>query len=372
MATFDVIVLGTGGVGSAALYYAARAGARTIGIDRFIAPHNRGSSHGQTRIIRQAYFEHSNYVPLLLESYQLWNDIEQRVGKRLYWETGLLQVGPEDGVVVPGVLRSAQEHGLNVESLSAKEVETHWPHLRVPQGLAAVLEPKAGYLLVEDCVASFLSAAREAGAQIAAPCEVLSWEPGAPIRLNTTEGTLTTNKLIVTAGAWAGSLLSDLNLRLHVLRKDVLWFNAQPGTENLPCYLYELSNTVMYGFPAIDNRIKIAEHSGGTLLTDPMRYDRNLDPHEAEQALKFLNECLPNAANGLAEHQTCLYTMSLDENFIIDRHPDHSSVFFAAGLSGHGFKFTPVLGKALADMALTGETGMPLEFLRLCRFGDRP
>jgi sarcosine oxidase len=370
MATFDVIVLGTGGVGSAALYYSARGGARTIGLDRFIAPHNRGSSHGQTRIIRQAYFEHSDYVPLLLESYQLWSEIEQLIGKRLYWETGLLQIGPKDGVVVPGVLRSAQEHGLKVESLSAKDVETRWPHLRVPTDMKGVLEPKAGYLLVEECVASFLSAAREAGAEISAPCEVLGWEPGTPIRLNTTEGTLTTNQLIITAGAWAGSLLDDLNLRLRVLRKAILWFNAKTGAGNLPCYLYELPNTIMYGFPAIDGRIKVAEHSGGTQVEDPMRYDRNLDPHDAEQALNFLNECLPAAANGLAEHQTCLYTMTPDENFMIDRHPEHANVVFAAGLSGHGFKFTPVLGKALADMALTGATSMPLDFLKLSRFSD--
>lgn len=370
MSTFDVIVLGTGGVGSAALYYAARAGARTIGLDRFIAPHNRGSSHGQTRIIRQAYFEHPDYVPLLLKSYELWNQIEQHVGKRLFWEAGLLQVGPENGVVVPGVLRSAQEHVLNVESLSAKQVESRWPRLRVPSGLMGVLEPKAGYLLVEECVSSFLSASRDACAEIAAPCEVLGWEPGTPIRLTTTTGSFTTNKLIITAGPWAESLLSDLNLRLRVLRKAILWFNSQPGTENLPCYLYELPNSVMYGFPAIDGRIKVAEHSNGTLLADPLRYDRNLDPHDAEKALNFLDECLPSAANGLAEHQTCLYTMSPDENFIVDRHPEHSNVFFAAGLSGHGFKFTPVLGKALADLALFGETCIPLDFLRLSRFGD--
>jgi sarcosine oxidase len=368
MATFDVIVLGTGGVGSAALYYAARAGARTIGLDRFIAPHNRGSSHGQTRIIRQAYFEHSSYVPLLLESYKHWNEIERQVGKQLYWETGLLQVGSEEGIVVPGVLRSAKQHGLNVESLSAQEVETRWPHLRVPEGLVGVLERRAGYLLVEECVSSFLVAACEAGAEIAAPCEVLSWEPGTPIRLSTTAGDFTTHKLIITAGAWAERLLGDLNLHLRVLRKAILWFNAQPGTENLPCYLYELPNAVMYGFPAIDGRIKVAEHSGGTSVMDPLRYDRNLDSHDANQALKFLDECLPKAADGLAEHQTCLYTMSPDENFIIDCHPEHSNVFFAAGLSGHGFKFTPVLGKALVNMALTGETGIPMDFLSLNRF----
>jgi sarcosine oxidase len=371
MTPYDVIVLGTGGVGSASLYYAARAGARTIGLDRFIAPHNRGSSHGQSRIIRQAYFEHSDYVPLLLETYQLWNELERLVGKRLFWETGLLQVGPEDGIVVPGVLRSAQEHGLKVESLSAKSVESRWPHLRVPDGLIGVLESRAGYLLVEECVSSFLSAAREANAEVAAPCEVLSWEPGTTVRLHTTAGTFLTRKLIVSAGAWATSLLGDLNLQLDVLRKAILWFNARSGTENLPCYLYELPHAVMYGFPAINGRLKVAEHSGGDRVEDPLRYDRNLQSHDAEQALNFLNECLPEAANGLSEHQTCLYTMSTDENFIVDRHPQHPNVVFAAGLSGHGFKFTPVLGKALVDLALKGETDLPMNFLRMDRLNSR-
>lgn len=369
MAEYDVVVLGTGGVGSATLLHAAAAGARTIGLDRFIAPHNWGSSHGQTRIIRQAYFEHPQYVPLLLESYRLWSELAEGAEKQLYFETGVLQMGPADGEVVPGVLRAAKEHGLFVEQLSAREIETRWPALRVPPGLAGVLEPRAGYLWVEECVASHLAAARAAGAEIQAPCEVLGWEAGTPIRVRTTNGTITTEKLIITAGAWADGFLAELNLKLEVRRKSVFWYMAKNSFADVPCYLYELPHGVFYGFPEIGGRVKVAEHSGGERVENPLQYNREVDAHDAERVLNFLGECLPNVADGLAEHQTCLYTMSPDEHFIVDHHPRDKNIVFAAGLSGHGFKFTPILGKALAEMALSGGTNLPVGFLGLGRFG---
>lgn len=371
MNSFDVVVLGTGGVGSAALLHVARSGARTIGIDRFIAPHNRGSSHGQTRIIRQAYFEHSDYVPLLLESYKLWQELEESCGKSLYFESGLLQVGPADGVVVPGVVRAACEHGLKVDELSAAQIKSRWPVFQVPAGLTGAFERRAGYLLVEECVAAHLAAARAAGAEIQAPCEVLGWDPGNPIRLRTTSGEIATNKLIITAGPWANQLLSDINLKLHVRRKSVFWFATRKAFRDVPCYLYELPHGQFYGFPEIEGQMKVAEHSGGREVADPLLVDPEIDPHEAERVLEFVNQCVPQVADGLALHQTCLYTMSPDEHFIVDRHPHEPNVIFAAGLSGHGFKFTPVLGKALAEMALEGGTNLPVGFLSLARFAER-
>jgi monomeric sarcosine oxidase len=369
---FDLIILGTGGVGSAALMHAAQLGARTIGIDRFIAPHNRGSSHGQTRIIRQAYFEHPQYVPLLLESYRLWHELEIARGKSLYCETGLLQVGPADGIVVPGVVRAAKEHGLKVDQISESEINARWSVFRVPEGLIGAFEQRAGYLRVEECVAAHLAAAQDAGAEILAPCEVLDWEPGSPIRLRTTVGELTTEKLIVTAGPWASQILGGLNLQLEVRRKGVFWFKARQTFVDSPCYLYELPQGVFYGFPEIGGRMKVAEHSGGIPIENPLLVDPAIEPHEAERVMGFLNQCLPGMADGLAEHQTCLYTMSPDEHFIVDRHPGEPNVIFAAGLSGHGFKFAPVLGKALAAMTLEGGTELPIGFLGLSRFGDLP
>src|SRR5262245_2699820 len=176
MPTYDAIVLGTGGIGSSALYELARRGMRAVGIDRFHPPHDRGSTHGQTRVIRQAYFEHSNYVPLLFESYRLWHELEQQTGRQLYHQIGLVELGPPDGVVVPGVVRAATEHHLPVDRLTAAEVNDSWPGLRVPENLQAVFEPRAGYLCVEDCVQAHLDAATAAGAELLFNTEVLSWE----------------------------------------------------------------------------------------------------------------------------------------------------------------------------------------------------
>ena len=157
---YDVIVIGCGGVGSATLWQLASRGARVLGIDPYAPGHDRGSSHGDTRVIRQAYFEHPDYVPLLRRAYALWSDLEQQAGRRLYHETGVLEIGPPNGEVVPGVLTSARVHGLEVESLTADEVAQRFPGCAVPDGDVAVFEKRGGFLRVEDCV---IACARQAG-----------------------------------------------------------------------------------------------------------------------------------------------------------------------------------------------------------------
>ena len=194
---FEAIVLGTGGVGSAALWQLARRGCRVLGIDRFAPPHDLGSSHGQTRIIRQAYFEHPDYTPLLLEAYDLWSELAERVGRQLYHEVGVLQIGPPDGEVVPGVLRAAAVHRLHVEQISPTEIEQRWPVLRVPDGLVGALESRAGYLLVEQCVEAHLDVAREAGAELLNNVEVESWQPGPPVVVRTSVGEFAADRLVV-------------------------------------------------------------------------------------------------------------------------------------------------------------------------------
>jgi monomeric sarcosine oxidase len=376
MIHYDAIVLGTGGIGSAALYELARRGRRVLGIDRFDPPHDRGSSHGESRVIRQAYFEHPDYVPLAIESYGLWRDLERRTGRRLLFESGLLEIGPKDGAVVPGVLRAAAEHQLRVEPLTSADVERRWPGIRVEAGLAAVLEPSGGYLLVEDCVRAHLEAAAAEGAELWSETEVLEWtadENGAHV--TTKKGELSADYLIITAGSWAGRLLSGLNLKLVVRRKSLFWFEAEGKTyaagAGFPVFLFELSDGVFYGFPKLDGRgLKVAEHTGGKEINDPLSVDRSIDAMEQKSLESFLAAHLPGVRPLVTGHAVCLYTMSPDEHFIVDRHPNYPNVAFAAGLSGHGFKFAPVLGRALADLALAGETRLPIEFLSLRRFGQ--
>jgi sarcosine oxidase len=374
-ASYDAIVLGAGGVGSAAMHQLARRGLRVLGIDRFAPPHERGSSHGQTRIIRQAYFEHPDYVPLLLESYRLWAELEQHAGRQLLLITGLVEIGSADGIVVPGVLEAARLHGLAVETLMPAAARERWPALYVPDDMVAVFEPTAGALLVEQCVRAHLVAAQEAGADLRVGVEVLGWSfDGDSATVETTAGRFSAARLVVTAGAWASRLLADLDLKLEVRNKVMLWYpENDPSTRadaGFPCFLYELPQGVFYGMPSIDGSgVKVAEHSGGEAVDDPLRVNRSLSDRDRERVEAFLRKHLPTVLPAHRDHAICLYTMSPDEHFIVDRHPQHPQVVFAAGLSGHGFKFAPVLGTALADIAINGDTRLPIDFLSLKRFG---
>jgi monomeric sarcosine oxidase len=375
MERYDAIVLGIGGVGSAALYHLARRGVRAIGIDRFNPPHDRGSSHGQTRVIRQAYFEHSDYVPLLREAYGLWRDLESLARTRLFYQIGLVEVGPPEGVVVPGVLRAADQHQLRVESLTGQQIERRWPGLRIAKDFVGVFEAAAGYLCVERCVQAHIDAARAAGAEIITDTEVQSWTAeGGEVRLQTTGGhEIVGARLIIAAGAWASRMLIDLNVALNVRRKSLFWFASDDSrydvASGMPVFLFEEPEGAFYGFPQIDERgVKFAEHTGGRTVDDPLVVDRSIDVSEQSRLIEALTRYLPGVSSRVTDHVVCLYTMSPDEHFIVDRHPSHANVVFAAGLSGHGFKFTPVLGKLLADMAVDGGTDLPIEFLSLNRF----
>lgn len=378
MERYDAIVLGIGGVGSAALYHLAKRGVRAIGVDRFTPPHDRGSSHGHTRVIRQAYFEHSDYVPLLKDAYKLWHELESNTSRQFFFPIGLIEIGPPDGIVVPGVIGAAEEHGLQVESLSARQITQRWPGLNVGGNLVGVFEPAAGYLRVEDCVQAHVDAARSTGAEIVTNTEVRSWEASNhDIRLQLADGSqIAGERLIIAAGAWSGQLVSDLNVELEVRRKSLFWFETDDSrydiASGMPVFLFELSNGVFYGFPKLDERgVKFAEHTGGRKVNDPLTVDRSVVADEQRRLVDALSANLPGVSPRVTDHTVCLYTMSADEHFIVDRHPRHPNVVFAAGLSGHGFKFTPVLGRVLADLALDGETELPIDFLSLKRFAGR-
>jgi sarcosine oxidase len=375
MERYEAIVVGVGGVGSAALYELARRGVRALGIDRFNPPHDRGSTHGHTRVIRQAYFEHSDYVPLLRESYKLWGELESATNSRLFHQVGLIEIGPADGVVVPGVLRAADEHGLAVEPLTSQQVQGRWPGIRFEGDLVGVFEPAAGYLLVEDCVRAHIDAARAAGAELLTHAEVTdvsTIERGVDIR--TIDGRVyRADQVILAEGAWSAQMLTPMGIACEIRRKSLFWFAADRAEYNvangMPVFLFELPAGVFYGFPKLDERgVKFAEHSGGRMVDDPLTVDRSIDQHERQRLVDVLADHLPGVSAIVNDHAVCLYTMSPDEHFILDRHPTLPNVVFAAGLSGHGFKFTPVLGRALADLALDGGTDLPIEFLSLDRF----
>ncbi len=303
MPAFDVIVLGTGGIGSAALSALARcAEARVLGLDQFPPAHDRGSSHGQTRLIRQAYFEHPDYVPLVLRSYQLWNELSERRGVRLFRETGLLQVGPAGGAVVGGVIASAQRHNLAIDPMTADEVERRWPGFVVPEGLGGVYEPCAGVLAVEACVTAHVEDACAAGAELHSDEAVLDLQADdRGITVETTRHKYSARRLVFTAGPWAARWLADLGIALVVRRKPLFWFATTApiyrAASGCPAFLYEMPEGVFYGFPELEaGEIKIAEHSGGDVVNDPLLVDREL--HSADQARleSFITACLPDVS----------------------------------------------------------------------------
>ena len=369
----DCIVIGTGGVGSAALFHLARRGVRALGIDRFTPGHDRGSSHGHTRLIRLAYMEHPDYVPLLRRAYTLWAELSEQCGQQLYTETGLLEVGPADGFMVPGVRASARAHRLQVDELSAAEAEQRFPGFRVPPSMTAVFEQRAGYLRVEACVLAHINHAQRAGARVRSNEIVRAWRTdGRGVIVTTDRAEYAAERCIITAGAWAGQLLGELGIPLTIRRKALFWYETDDrvyGEPGCPCYFYETPEGNFYGFPPTDGfGLKVAEHSGGQSVSDPLSLDRNVSAHDQDQVERFLAGYLPGVSRRCQHHVVCMYTMSPDEHFVLDRHPEYTQVAFVAGLSGHGFKFASALGELLSQLALDGQTCLAAEFLGCQRF----
>jgi monomeric sarcosine oxidase len=362
-------------VGSAALYHLAKRGVRACGLDRFTPGHSRGSSHGGTRVIRQAYFEHPDYVPLLRRSYELWDELEQAIGRQLFYRVGLLEVGRPDGIVVGGVRESARQYGLAVEDLSREEAARRFPGYRVPPDCEAVFEQNAGYLLVEDCVCEHIRLAVELGGQHHAGVEVLGWDSDSRrIEVQTTNGVYTATRLIVTAGAWAPTLLSQLDVPFRVLRKHLHWFEIEDDGYRADCggptFFYDVEG-FFYGFPAIDELgLKIGEHSNGEQIDDPLNAAEDIDENDVRRVREFLGTHLPNVAHRSTRHAICFYTVSPDEHFVVDRLAEQPNVVAVAGLSGHGFKFASALGEAVVELVLDGETSAQIGFLGSARFAN--
>ncbi|NBW96225.1 MAG: N-methyl-L-tryptophan oxidase [Planctomycetia bacterium] len=376
MRRFDAIVVGLGGIGSAAAFHLAARGCRVLGLDRFPIAHDRGSSHGQTRLIRLAYFEHPDYVPLLRRGYELWRDLEARTGRRLLVESGLMMAGPSESDVIRGAIASAETHGLALARLSAAEACRRWPQFVIPAPWTVLHEEQAGYLFVEECVAAHAAAAAAAGATLETDVRVGGWrtERGGVV-VTTEHGDITADRLVLAPGPWADSLLHLPAACLTVLRKSLFWYRPPASHAHafaagaLPCFAFAAPHGFFYGFPTLDARgVKIAEHSGGRVVADPLHVDRAVDMHEQRRIDEVIAAHLPTLGTTVADHVACLYTMSPDHHFLVGLHPDHDRVAIAAGFSGHGFKFASVMGEAIADLALSGTTPLPLGFLSPSRF----
>ena len=374
---FDAIVIGAGAHGSAAAWALARRGARVCAIDRWAPPHARGSSHGRTRIIREAYFEHPAYVPLVRRAYELWSELERATGRTLFRRTGGLTLGAKDGVLVSGALRSAREHGVEHELLDAAGIARRAPALAPPRGTVGVLEHRAGMLFAERCVEALRVAAREHGARLETGERVLRWDAsGSAVTVTTDRGTYRALRAILAAGAWLAPLAPDLGVPLVVERQVIHWLTPRRHPErltarHLPVAIWEYEpGRMFYVIPDVGDGLKAARHHQGPTV-DPDAPP--VPPSEREQAdvLALVERFVPDAAGIVSESATCLYTNTPDGHFILDAYPGAPDVLVASACSGHGFKFAPAIGEALADLALGTEPRVDLTAFRLSRFATR-
>jgi len=373
--TFDVIVIGVGAMGSAACYQLARRGVRVLGLEQFDIPHALGSSHGGSRMIRLAYYEHPDYVPLLRRSYQLWDELEADSGEKLLYRTGGLYMGPETGEIVGGALQSARQHGLAHQLLNRGEIRKSYPQFTIPEEWVAIYEPEAGFLIPEKVVATYANLAIRAGAELHGREAVTDWNAsasGATVR--TTRGEYHAGRLLFCGGPWTSKIVRDLGVELNVTRQVLAWVWPKKPDDfalgRLPVWAIDrLDGTIYYGFPMMNDipGFKLAHHGPGQ-TTDPDHVARDPQAGDEQTFRPALRQFIPQADGPVLSMKVCLYTNTPDHHFIVDRHPAHERVTIACGFSGHGFKFASAMGEALAELMLNGATSQPTNFLGLERF----
>jgi sarcosine oxidase len=374
MTHFDVVVCGLGITGSAALHELARRGMRVAGIERFAPGHDRGSSHGQTRIIRLGYFEHPSYVPLVRHAHARWREIQAAAGRRLLHVTGVLEIGPPDGILVPGTLASSRAHALPHTILPASELKQLFPAFQVPSDYVGVLQPDGGFLEAEASILALLSLAKDAGAEIRSGEAIRAIEPqGTGVRVVTDCGAIEAAAAIVALGPWIKTLLPDLPVPIRITRQVLAWFAprdpALVAPARLPVFLIQSRHGIHYGFPPFGaGTVKIAKHHHRDEAIDPETYSRTITSEDEDLIRAALAEHLPAANGPLIEAKTCLYTMTPDGDFLIDRLFGAPQIVIASPCSGHGFKFAPAIGEILADLATTGGTPHDISRFSLARF----
>jgi sarcosine oxidase len=373
--TCDVIVIGVGGMGSAAVYHLARRGARVLGLEQFDIPHHRGSSHGVNRIIRLGYAEHPSYVPLLRRAYTLWRELEEAAGEQLLYITGGFDIGPPDGAMVQGVIRSCALHDLPYELLDARTLNARHPGYRLSDALVGVFQQESGFVLAERSVLAHVEAAHALGAEVHAREAVLGWDAsGAGVVVRTDRGEYRARRLVISAGAWASTLVPQLRTNA-VPERQVLLF-TQPHQPSLyersrfPIFNMDAPEGHFYGFPVFGvPGFKIGKYHHLREQGPADTLDRETHPEDERVLREAVARYFPDANGPTMARTTCLFTNSPDEHFVIDHSPDESSVVIAAGFSGHGYKFCSVVGEALADLALDGGSRHDLSLFRLARFG---
>jgi len=374
MAVYDVIVVGGGGMGSAAAAHLAGRGQRVLVIERFASAHDQGSSHGLSRIIRLAYFEHPSYVPLLRRAFELWRVLEGRAGERLLEVTGALDVGPEGSEVFEGSRQSCVLHGLPHQIWTSAQLMARVPAWQADPSLAAVFQPDGGYLRPERAVLAHLAAAVDAGAQLRTGERVLEWQAqDGAVRVRTDQGTYDAGQLVLAAGPWMGQLVPALAPLMQPERQVVGWFETSDRAlytaDRFPVFVLDAPTGRYYGFPEVDVpgfKIGLYHHRGEA--ADPDRQDRVCTAADESALRAGVAGYFPGANGRLLRAETCLFTNTPDEHFIVDRHPRDPAVLLVSACSGHGFKFCSVIGEVVADLVTRDATRHDIAAFGLARF----
>lgn len=370
MRDVDVIVVGLGGMGSAALYHLARRGAAPLGLDQYAVGHTLGSSHGHSRSFRILYHD-ALYVRMVQDALPLWLDLEDVSGEHLLCQNGMLVFARPDNERFAQCVRVLKECGVQHHLLDCSEVADRFPELQIPEEATACHTSGAGILDANCCVVAHAAQARRFGAVIEDDVAVHSIDLGGDRpELETSAGRYRCSRLVVTPGPWAGKIFKQLDLPLHVTRQQKFYFEPsrrEPYHPNrFPIYAdWDLHN---YGFPVYGEGMKLAADAHGP-VTDPETVDRTLDMGTCNQLKEWAEGIMPGLELSFVGGATCMYTMTSDKDFLIGPHPDNPNVFVGAGFSGHGFKFCTLVGKIMADLTVDGTTSQPIERFRLDRFG---
>jgi len=378
---YDVIVVGIGSMGASTCYSLAKRGFNVLGLEQFKIVHEKGSHAGQTRILRKAYFEHANYVPLLETSYKLWEELEQKTGQKLFHKTGLFYAGPKQHELLEGVKLSAKKYNIVLKTLNKKECLAQFPTFKFKENYEYLFEPNAGYVEPEKVISIYVELAKSKGAVLLENELVESWnEANNLITVKTKNNTFIAQKIIFTSGGFTQKLLPYKSHKLIPRRQITCWFEPKIPlsftNENFPCFIYTTSKVPgsFYGFPMVSAGrdsdkmgVKVGYHFPGESI-DPY----NLNDFESEKHSKlikeFMQDFIPDGYKSSFATKACIYTYSEDDHFIIENHKTYKNVSVACGFSGHGFKFTPLVGEILADLCIDGKTNHPIGFLSSDRF----
>ena len=372
---YDCIVAGVGGMGSAAAYHLAKRGLKVLGLERFNIPHDMGSSHGITRIIRLAYYEHPAYVPLLKRAYELWRDLQSAAGEPLLITTGSIDTGPPDSQVFEGSRQSCVEHGLPHEILDSAALTRRFPGYRLPKETMAVLQPDGGFLLPERCIVAHANQALALGAEIHGCEQLLEWEPrGDGVSVRTDRASYEAATLVLTTGAWVGQYAPELQHVAAPERQVLVWMQPKRPElftpQRFPVFNLTVSEGRWYGFPVYGvPGFKYGRWHHLEQSCDPDHMDRACHRRDEELLRVLAERYFPEAAGPTLALKACIFTNTPDEHFILDLHPRHPQVVLASACSAHGFKFCSVVGEILADLAQKRATRHDIGMFKLARFG---